>query len=240
MTLLAFLSVVGLLGMFLGLFSPKKAGFFLKNPRRLTVVPLYFFLFMFAGTLFAKLDDSGPLQQVAATSVAEKPSSQQEEAQKKREAWENYHADPVIKGRKTAESLESINGKYNGEIAPAVQEVVAFSRSGGRDLINSRTIGAAALAFDDMRKAYEDFSIPSALPDGVQGNLEASRILLHESALAGTEAFLELQRLVENKKGSLKLVTAKMAESTQLREAGAKKLTDIQITLFAMPAPARP
>lgn len=152
-----------------------------------------------------------------------------------------YWEHPVIKGKNKAQSLAAINDKYGQDIQPAVQSILAFTKSNGKSPINVRLIANASIAFDNLAKAYTDFDVPISLPGDVAPLLTGARVSLKQSALAGTEAFLELQRVLENKSTvSMKVINAKMEEATRLRKEGIEKIAQAQSQLSKMTAPEEP
>lgn len=170
--------------------------------------------------------------------VTPEEQAQQEEARKQETARKAYFEHPVIRAREVARKLEAINAAQNGPIAEAVRNVRTYVASKGQTAMNARVAGNAALAFDEMVREYKDFNVPNDLPGKVTALLTGARVRLKESAEAGTDAFLELQRLLEVKgNASMKNINVSLEKAITLRNEGVEWLEKAKKELAGMDAP---
>lgn len=167
--------------------------------------------------------------------------AQQEQAALKEATRKAYFEHPVVKAQEVAHKLDAINGQHAPEIQPAIQNMQQFVTSKGRTPLDGRLAGNAAVAFDALHTAYAKFDVPMNLPGDAAPLLTGARVALKNSAQAGTEAFLELQRMVEGKAtSSMALINRKLDSAITLRNEGVAKLQKAQEQLKTMSVPIYP
>lgn len=197
-----------------------------------------FILAFLALALVVSLFSLGNKPQSPDGKTAQEEARTQEKA--RLDAWQAYNADPVVKGREAVRKLLAVEGEFIDPIGSDITMMTIFLQSGGKSPLDAHSLGQAAVALDDRTKAYDNFRVPLGLPEDLSVTLDKARLNLRDSARAGMEAFLELQRLTEGKKGSLQLVNDKMRESTRLREQGNIALHYASTLLQSLPTPEKP